>query len=62
MTKVHVLSNHTYTPGVLEPRAYEPPKAVKEHETQFHDNPNYVTIFEIWYMPFTVITHMRSPV
>ena len=29
------------------PGAYEPPKAVKEHETQFHDNPNYVTKFEI---------------
>ena len=25
--------------------AYEPPKAAKEHETQFHDNPNYVTTF-----------------
>ena len=27
--------------------AYELPKAVKEHETLFHDNPNYITTFEI---------------
>ena len=26
--------------------AYEPLKVAKEHETQFHDNPNYVTTFE----------------
>ena len=26
--------------------AYEPPKAVGEHETQFQANPNYVTTFE----------------
>ena len=25
--------------------AYEPQKAAKEHETEFHDNPNYVTVF-----------------
>ena len=27
--------------------AYEQPKVTKEHEMQFHDNPNYVTKFEI---------------
>ena len=26
--------------------AYEPPKAAKEHETRFHDYPNYIKIFE----------------
>ena len=27
------------------PGAYEPLKATKKHETEFHDNPNYVTVF-----------------
>ena len=26
---------------------YQELKAAKEHETLFHDNPNYVTVFEI---------------
>ena len=26
--------------------AYELLKAAKEHKTRFHDNPNYITIFE----------------
>ena len=26
--------------------AYELLKALKEHKTQFHNNPNYVTTFE----------------
>ena len=25
--------------------AYELLKAAKEHETEFHDNPNYITVF-----------------
>ena len=37
---LHILFN------LVEPGAYEPPKAAKEHETQFHDNPNNVTTFE----------------
>jgi len=28
---------------VCVPGAYEPPKATKEHKTQFHNNPNYIT-------------------
>ena len=31
----------TYNAG-----AHEPPKAVKEHATRFHDNPNYVMHFQ----------------
>ena len=32
---------------LLQAGAYEPLKAVNEHETEFHDNPNYITAFEI---------------
>ena len=27
------------------PGAYEPLKATKKHETEFHNNPNYITVF-----------------
>ena len=29
------------------PGAHEPPKAAKEHATEFHQNPNYVITFEL---------------
>ena len=36
--------------------AYEPPKATKEHETEFHDNPNYVTVLVFTSCPNDVLT------
>ena len=39
----------SYTPCIvlwLIAGAYEPPKAAKDRETQFRDNPYYITIFE----------------
>ena len=46
------------------PGAYEPPKAAKEHETQFHDNPNYVTVFVLRHLQMELQPHeveMSSP-
>ena len=35
-----------HLPIEIRTGAYEPPKEAKEHETRFHDNPNYIMIFE----------------
>ena len=46
------------------PGAYELPKTAKECETEFHDNPNYVTVFVLHHMQMALQLHeveMSSP-
>ena len=48
----------------IKPGAYELPKAAKEHETEFHDNTNYVTVFVLRQTQMTLQPHeveMSSP-
>ena len=44
--------------------AYELPKAAKEHESEFHDETNYVTVFVLSHAQMTLQPHeveMSSP-
>ena len=37
--------------------AYEPLKTVKEHETEFHDNPKYITVFVLCHTQMALQPH-----
>ena len=41
--------------------AYELPKVAKEHETEFHDNPNYVTVFVLRQAQMALQPHKVEP-